>query len=511
MKIKNTIKGVALSLGALVAFSSCEDYLDVTQPSIYTIQNLYKTPSDCEAAIAGVYSQLQKVYNCNYQLNIMYREDCIKNMNNNVTRFTDTASEKSWETAYKSLWTLIERSNEVLDNIGNASFSDESQREHIKGEAHAMRGLAYLQMAWCWGGCPIINTGMPLSELRKIKRASQGDTYMQAIDDFKLAYEMLPESRSGKDVGRVTKYAMAAMLGRTYMYMHDYEAAAKWLKDVVDQEPRLYKMADNYSDCFDDKFDNTPERVWEVQYMSGTSAQALGVSQQLYSMLLPSSISLQKDAHLLYDISFQGPSGTAQVSESLYQEGIYEEGDSRRDDTMVTGLYFDKDYVNNDAYVARKFLKATGSKPAAFDQWGNNISIIRYTDVKMMYAEALNEINSAGNSTIIFSILNEVRRRASLGEIDPGKLDSKEKIFDYIVHERFVEFCFEGLRWPDLIRWGLAEEAMKKHFSLKNEGYNSASEAPLYSMSKRNLLAPIPQSEISAYNDDSVMWQNEGY
>lgn len=495
----------------LYSLSACDNYLDVTQPSIYTGESLYKNAADCEAAIAGVYAQLQVVYNRNYQQNIIFREDCIKNMNNNVTRFTDTSTEKSWENAYKALWTLITRSNQVLENIDKATFGDETQRENIKGEAYAMRGLAYLQMAWCWGGVPLITTELPLSKLRTIKRSTQEETYQQAIDDFEEAYTRLPEQWTGTNVGRVTKYAMAGMLGRTYMYLHNYSEAAKWLKLVVDQEPTLYKMADKYEDCFDDAFDNTSERVWEVQYIAGTSANALGVSQELYSMLLPSTIDLTKDAPFLYDVSFQGPSGTAQVSESLWGEGVYEEGDLRRDATMVNNLYFDKDYPSEDIYVARKFLKATGTKPTAYDEWGNNISILRYTDVKMMYAEALNELDYGGNINTILAILNEVRRRAGLADIDVTRLNSKEAVFEYIVHERFIEFCFEGLRWPDLIRWGLAEEAMEKHFSLKNEGFNTATQTPLYQMDQRNLLAPIPQSEIDIYGNEAVMWQNDGY
>lgn len=511
MITKYKVTAIALSLLSVAGLSSCDDFLDVSQPSIYTVQNLYQTSADCEAAIAGVYSQLQVVYNCNYHQNIMFREDCIKNMNNNITRFTDTPSEKSWETAYRSLWTLIERSNQVLDNIGKASFSDEKQRDYIIGEAKALRGLAYLQMAWCWGGSPVITSELSLDEVRGIKRSTQEETYNQSIRDFEEAYGLLPEKRSGTELGRVTKYAAAAMLGRVYMYMHNYEKAAQWLKLVVDQEPTLYKMADNYADCFDDKFDNTSERVWEVQYKAGASAKAQKVSQQFNSLLLPSSINVKKDGPKLHNISFQGNSGSAQVSESLYQDGVYEEGDTRRDDTMVTGLYFDKDYVNNDAYIAKKFLKASANKPTAFDEWGNNISIIRYTDVKMMYAEALNELDNGGNIATIRSIINEVRKRAHLEPLSISDLDSRDKAFERIVGERFVEFCFEGLRWPDLIRWGLAEEAMEKHFSLKNEGYNSATSSPMYYMEKRHLLAPIPQSEINNYGNPSVMWQNPGY
>ncbi len=491
--------------------SSCDSYLDVNQPSIYTDQSLYQTPADCEASVAGIYNQLQTIYNRNYLEAIILREDNVKNMNNNITRFTDTSSEKSWETAWKALWVLVSRSNKVLDNIDRVAFTDEKQKSSLKGEAYAMRGLAYLQFAWCWGGAPLITSDLPLAELRKVKRSTQEETYLQAIEDFEAAYEMLPEKRSGKEVGRVCKYAMAGMLGRTYLYMKNYAKAAEWLKLVIGKEPSLYKLADNYEDCFDDKFDNTSERVWEVQYMGGASGKALGLSQQFCSLFISSGINLEKDSPLLYNVSFKGVSGSIQVSESLWTAGVYELGDHRYVASIVNNLYFDYDEPRKDTFLARKFLKASGTKPANFDEWGNNIPILRYTDVKLMYAEALNELDYAGNISTILSIVNEVRKRARLEPIDATTLNSKQATFDYLVHERRVEFTFEGIRWPDLVRWGLAEEAMKEHFALKNEGFNTATQSPMYSMEKRNLLAPIPQSEINTYGDKNIMWQNEGY
>ena len=499
------------ALCCLCTLASCDGYLDVNQPSIYTDKNLYQTPADCEAAVAGVYTQLQAVYNRNYLEAIVLREDGVKNMNTNITRFSDTSTDKIWETAYKSLWVMVSRSNEVLSNIDKVAFTDDAQKTSLKGEALALRGLAYLQFAWCWGGSPLVTTDLPLAELRKIKRSSQAETYAQAINDFELAYSMLPEKRTGTAVGRVTKYAMAGMLGRTYMYMRNYPKAAEWLALVVAKEPSLYKMAATYEDCFDDKFDNTAERVWEVQYIGGSTGKALGISQSFNSWMVASNINLTKDTPFLHNITFTGPSGSAQVSETMWGEGVYETGDIRRAATMVNNLYYDKTYQNPDIYTCRKFLKATQTKPGALDEWGNNISILRYTDVKLMYAEALNELDYAANITTILSIVNEVRKRAGLAATNAAKLNSQKAVFDCLVHERFVEFCYEGVRWPDLIRWGLAEEAMEKHFALKNEGFNTATQTPMYAMDKRNLLAPIPQSEINAYGDKAIMWQNDGY
>lgn len=496
---------------SLLALLSCDGYLDITQPSIYTSKNLYKTPGDCEAAIAGVYSQLQDTYNRNYLEVLLLRGDDIKNKDN-ISRFLDTSSESGWNNAYKALWVLVSRSNILLENINRVEFTDEKQKEYMKGEAYAMRGLAYLQFAWCWGGVPLITAELPLADLRKIARSSQEDTYKQAIADFKLAYDLLPETRTGTNLGRVTKYAAAGMLGRTYMYMHDYPNAANWLGEVIAKEGEPYKMANVYIDCFDDKFDNTGERVWEVQYIGGSSGQNAGVSQKYSSIFIQSTINLAHDGPLLYGLTFMGPSGSVQASVNIWTDGVYETSDLRREATIINGLWYDK--VNEpkmDMYTIRKFLKASGTKPSAQDEWGNNLPILRYTDVKMMYAEALNEINYGGNINTILSILNEVRKRAGLANIDATTLSSKEITFDYIVKERFIEFCYEGIRWPDLIRWGKAEEAMKKRFSYKDESFNEVTQQPMYSMDKRNWLAPIPISEINSYNDKSVMWQNDGY
>lgn len=210
-------------------------------------------------------------------------------------------------------------------------------------------------------------------------------------------------------------------------------------------------------------------------------------------------------------ITFSGSSGSVRASQSLFDASVYETDDKRRDLTLATGLMLDKTTPAYDQYFCKKFLKATGTKPTGIDFWGNNLPILRYTDVKLMYAEALNELNYAANITTILAIINEVRDRAGLAHLSAADLPDQDAVLEYLIHERFVEFCFEGLRWPDLIRWGRAEEAMQAHFAYVDEGFDSSTNQPMYSMKEYNLLAPIPYSEIVNYNNDQVMWQNPGY
>ena len=97
----------------------------------------------------------------------------------------------------------------------------------------------------------------------------------------------------------------------------------------------------------------------------------------------------------LNGITFNGASSSIRASMSIAGDGVYETGDKRRDLTIVNNLYLDKSAPQADVYVVRKFLRAAKNAPTAVDEWGNNIPILRYTDVKLMYAEALNELDYA--------------------------------------------------------------------------------------------------------------------
>ena len=297
------------------------------------------------------------------------------------------------------------------------------------------------------------------------------------------------------------------------MYMHNYTKAAEYLGKVIEQEGTLYELAGKYEDCFSDEYNNGKERVWEVQYLGGTAGKALGLSQSFSGWFIPSTLNKEKgDYAKLNGITFNGASSSIRASMSIAGDGVYETGDKRRDLTIVNNLYLDKSAPQADVYVVRKFLRATKNAPTAVDEWGNNIPILRYTDVKLMYAEALNELDYATYlSTDILPIINDVRKRAGLSAKLSSDFADKQAVLDYLVKERFVEFSFEGIRWPDLIRWDLAEEAMTAHFALVDEGYNETTEQPTYAMKSYNKLAPIPLSDILAYGNKDIMWQNDGY
>ena len=262
------------------------------------------------------------------------------------------------------------------------------------------------------------------------------------------------------------------------------EKAAEWLKLVIDKEGSLYKMATVYTDCFDGAKNNSAERVWETQYLSGASAQALGLSTYFPSIFIPSSLNLRRgDGTKMGGVTFTGGSGSFRASLSIADSSKYEliSGnlddplsvvvfDKRRDATLVNGLYVDKSTPVYDYYFVKKFLIDSANFPSAIDYWGTNLPILRYTDVKMMYAEALNEVDGTYNipswdgakSYAIKRDIDEMMRgtrpvRCRAGLPDFKDYGSKEAMRANIKRERQIELMGEGQRYYDLRRWKDAE------------------------------------------------------
>ena len=484
----------------LLSLYSCDDFLNVTPQSNYTVEDGYKKELDFQQAISAVYSQQQLLYNTNssWFMQINFRSDDARN-SNNLGRFIDSPNEPAWLNSWKIYWTMIDRCNVIIEKIDSAQFTNESLRGSINGEAHIMRAYAYWNLGWQFGGMPIITKTTPLTEIRNIPRSTQTETFSQAISDYKLAIDLLPETWDATGAGRATKYAAAGMLGRLYMFQNNFADAKTYLQMVIDQEPRLYKMAAKYEDCFVDSKDNSPERVWEVQFIGGQ----LGEGNSFITGFIPERLTIPNTA---YKSPFTGYSGNMRSSEDFW--ACYESTpvvDKRKALSVVTNVKVNGIYDTQSKLIL-KYCKYDTYTPKEKNDWANNLPILRYTDVKLMYAEASNEIGYVADiNSNAFKFLNEVRTRAGLNNLTPTELPDKETFRNAIIKERRVEFAFEGLRWCDLIRWGIAVSTMNAHFANTDEGSGQ------YKVGPYRILLPIPFAEMSAYNDSKIMWQNEGY
>lgn len=493
--MKSYIKKILLYSFLSVFFSSCDDFLTTIPESSYSVAAAYQTPSDFDFAIAGVYAAQQDLYRSNgcWFRAMIARSDDTRNgalYLDGLDQFTDDAVCAPLESGYQILWRMISRSNLILDKIDAVDFEDEDLRNYIKGEAYALRAWSYYTLAWQFGGMPLIDKVLNVEETKAIARSSQEETFAFAESDYVNAINLLPESWSGKNLGRITKYAAEGGLARLYMFQSKFSQAKPHLSNIIDSG--LYDMEEQYVNCFTDSHDNGPERVWEIQFTGGLT----GEGQYLSTGMLPEGY---KDAVLM---PFSGYSTAMYVSLNMAE--AYEPGDIRKDVSLASNLVVNGVVQEVYSYIL-KYCHYDAYTPQNVQDWANNIPVIRYTDILMMYAECLNEEAYTADGEA-FSIINDVRERAGLEPLTSNDIPDQQSFRQALIQERRVEFAFEGLRWNDLVRWGIAREVMNNHFMHEDEGGGEYSMDGDY----REIFA-IPFSELSRYEDESVMWQNPNY
>lgn len=475
---------------------SCDDFLTENPESTYTTETFYTSQTDFEYAITAVYAEQQDLYDGQYGLLRMNNTrsddtDCddFNTYSDGYATFTDNAAVQATREIYASLYVMITRANSILIRIDDVEFANGDMKDYIKGEAYALRGWAYHTLGVLFGGVPlIVDAELTVAETRQVGRSTQAETFVQAAGDYQKAFGLLPDSWDTENAGRVTKYAAKAMEGRLYMFQGNYADAKTALEAVINSG--LYDMADDYVKCFHADNENQPlnDRVWEVQYIGGQ----LGEGQEF------SEISLQEDTSSPWNF-VRGSSAGLNASSDLV--AAYEAGDLRKDISLANNLEI-KGTVD-DRYFFIKFNR-TSYEPKTTDDWDVNLPLIRYTDVLMMWAEAVNEIS--GPTPDAIDIINDVRDRAGLAPLTAAQTADQASFLAAIKHERRIEFAYEGLRWNDLIRWNDGVTVMNRFFQSTDEGNGQ------YSVEGEwRYIYAIPQEEITRYGDTSKMWQNPEY
>lgn len=494
-------KIIIISAISAAVLTGCSDFLNPSPESNYYVESAYRTQDDFEYALNGVYDAQQSLFakaDCWLRLGIVHSDEVRAGQGGSsckgISMFINDANVPILVTVWEQFWQIISRSNMILSRIDGGVFQDESARDYIRGQAYALRGWAYYNLGWQFGGVPLVDEEITLSQVYGVKRSTQQETFDFAENDYRLAIGLLPESWSGTNVGRITKYAAMGGLARLYMFEHKYPSAKFYLQQII--ASGNYSMADKYEDCFDDAFDNTGERLWEVQFIGGNT----GEGTEFPTGFLPEAYNkaIVSDGSML--IPFNGLSTALNISLE-FVDG-YEEGDRRKAVSTVQ-------YLNVNGVVEQKYSYITKYihytyQPTGRADWACNLPVMRYTDVLMLYAECLNEEMYSPYSEA-FAILNQVRSRAGLKAKSSSDLPDQESFREAIRNERKYEFAFEGLRWQDLIRWDVAEDVMNAHLSTADNGKG------LYQMTPDYRLFPIPFTEVSRYNNKEVMWQNPGF
>jgi hypothetical protein len=496
MKIMKKIICFAISLITIVA---CTD-MDLVPASNLSPENFFKSEGDAVASVYGVYSVFpgNDVYNQFWEVLQSQGTDDAEwsggrtttNLDKNaLDKFQYDANTNLIYAVWNSLFRIINRANFAIENTGrmNEDIISAQSKAQLIGEAKFLRALAYYNLVQTYGGVPLVLTETLSLDNLEVARNSADECYAQMIEDLKIAESVLPEVNNLPEgyLGRATKGSAAGLLASTYLIRGDYQNVVSKTTEIMQMG---YSLWENYADNFNLDNENGKESLYEIQYMRNTPGVAGSNFNGFYR---PPFVNI--NGWVGY--------GDNPVTRNHYE--CYEEGDLRRD--INTRVYTPEEYPNIPpnyefpCYV-NKFIDLS---PLAVRSAGseNNYPIIRYSEILLMRAEALNAINASDPEA--YEKLNIVRRRAfgkpqnDISDIDIRQGLSKDEFLDIILLERRREFAFEGKRRFDLLRTGKLKEAMMK----QNPAIASIIEDKHY-------LLPIPVSELEA---NKLLEQNPGW
>lgn len=473
------------ALAALLAVSCQESFLDLQPISSAASGNFYKTAADMQVALNGVYASLQSggISTNSYVFGEISSDNTYPVASGSVTdqdefdrfyiRTTNPLILGRWNDGYAA----ISRANTLLEKIEPVVMDDQLKKRYV-AEAKFLRAIIYFELVRTFGDVPLVTKSLTsnLPEAYEYGRDPASAVFTQIETDLSEAEADLPVSYTGADIGRATKGAARALLAKVYLTQNKIQQASARLKEVIDLN--IYDLV-SYADAFDPAKKNGKEAVFEIQFAAGSGE----------GNPWPNTFAPQNSGNAV--INFGG-GGNNRPTQDLID--AYEPGDIRKDFSLATS------YVNASGQTIQDvFVRKYRFSPALSNDNGNNIPVIRYADVLLMYAECLNEEGYVANGDA-FKYLNRIRVRAGLAEKTAADIPDQATFRLAIEQERRVEFAFEGHRWYDLVRTGRAIAVING----KAESINLV--APL---TPNNLVFPIPQSQVEI--NRSKITQNPGY
>ena len=475
----------------LLTLTACEEDFIGRDP-VYSIdsENYFNTPADYDNALIAAYDLLQPTY-----LNVLMGEIASDNTlaggesANDVIGFqqVDDMIHTPVNDQIDDLWDWmfagVNRATFLLEFQDNLDFEGKQQ---ILAEARFLRAYYNFELVKWFGPIPIKpEARFALGDETSLPRAPVSEVYALIESDLMAAIPDL--AVTAPQVGRVSKGAAQALLGKAYLYQEQYQEAATVLQEVINSGN--YSLPTDYAGIFEQSGENGAGSVFEVQYTDAEGA-GFGCLQCSEGNIAVGFNGIRNYTGPVFDggYSFNVPTQEAYDA--------YEAGDARRDVAILdieawaaeTGASYGTGYEHT-GYFNRKYLARKGDSNIGDQNLTNpnNYRAIRYADVLLMAAEAL---NATGNDAQAREYLNLVRRRA-FGDEDHDISASGNALRDFILRERRLELVGEGHRFFDLVRTGRAAAEIDDFTAGKNE------------------LFPVPFEEIQFSNGNWT--QNPGY
>lgn len=533
----------------------CSDFLELQPPAEISDANFWTGEGDAKLALVGCYRFSSGWSNDNFDSaqGLLYldfsggngteKENFTTNMASSNTVATNGNLNWYWRSSYEKL----AKYNTFLDNIGTCPM-DETKKTQWIAEVKTLRAYFLFNLAFYFQNVPMPLTTISVEEANTMAQSSQADVYAQVESDLKESISVLPLEQKDANLGRISKGAARTLLARLYLAQNKFAEAAAVLKDIIDSN--VYALDrrngdDSYEKFFHDGGETSPEAIFSI----------LGLKDKFtnvrYIYMLPE---MAGGWHQFAVYNELVKSYFAADGKSIDESEVYDDNDPymNRDIRLYASVFLPplgtypgttfqgKTYNcylgpnTADSYnrytLFNGYCPKKGADPEFTDIWNNytHTPLMRYAEVLLSYLEAVNEATpGAVDQALLDETINDVRDRVKLPGYSKAELSSQEAVREAVRKERRVELAFEGLRYFDVLRWGVAKELLNHTFtgvklsddpSAPNYRGSGASASPVdedmyYQFENRmwsdhNRYFPIPQNEL---NVNKNLKQNSGY
>ncbi|HEU4552077.1 MAG TPA: RagB/SusD family nutrient uptake outer membrane protein [Chitinophaga sp.] len=477
-------------IASLLAHTGCEKALDVTPAGEFAPGNVLATEKGIRSVLFSSYAGIQNptptrwlINNAEVTTDIGFNTGGAENLT--LVQLINFTWDASLGTLQADIWAptyrAIRDANIVLENINNVNTSDANKKTYA-AEARFLRAYSY-DMLYKWFGPVPLRT----SSTSEASLARATDDEMKTFIETELtaAIADLPDPGKEEAFARANKGAAWSVLAKFYLNTKQWQKAADACQQVMSFN--YYQLFPTYQDLFKVENEGNKEMI-----MVHPCRNQEGFGNWYTAGSLPPGF---KTSAQIPD--FVWTTAMANFATQYRMRSAFTNTFDTINDTRSILLV--RHYVNTANAVVN--LLSTPDNVRSLKYWdnntvgnhsGNDVPIIRYADILLSRAEALNELN--GPTQDALNLINQVRERAGIADLTTADASSKEALRDLILRERGWEFYSEGLRREDLLR-------QDKFITLaKARGVTVAAD--------KHKLFPIPQAEIDA---NPACKQNTGY
>lgn len=525
-------------LSIVSCFTACDSLLNLTPEDAVSKDAFFQSKNDFELAINGLYSSLRPLddaalggaYAGNLYWEVcgdaMFYKFSWTNPWYDISRGKLYSNTSSLEGIWGNLYNTINWANTIMEalqkNEGNleAAFAKE-----VRGQVHFVRAICYIRLTSLWGAVPLIDRVLSPAESKKPRTSAIDITNNLIVPDLDTAIANLNERPYSGQWGKATKQAAMGMKVRAYLYNKDYANTITVAKELMAlaANSEYVDFLEKYDRIFANDNENNAEILFSLKYTAGGFKQGSTFNTPFGGKVpgLPvgsmngswESVTLTPETIDSYPLT-DGLSATE--SKVFDPKHPWKNRGARFESTYyianqsyVNGILFDSTMV---ASISKEMIKDypmnlnkgymnENVKSDWLQEDESDFIILRYTDVLMMYVEAKNELNDIDQS--VYDILDQIRDRAGIAHVSRGQ--SQVEMRKTIQDERKWEFAYEGLRYFDIRRWGIAEEVINGISSDEKYDFGSFKifTAPAH------YLWPLPQRAIDV--NPNLLPNNPGY